>query len=101
MKKGFLMFLAATAFVAFSFTNVIIETLSADVMESEITWKGYKVTGSHTGTVMLKEGNLEFTDGALTGGNFAIDMATLGSTDLEGEWKGKLDGHLKSDDFLV
>lgn len=100
MKKSFLMILAATAIVAFSFTNAIIEKLNADVLETEITWKGYKVTGSHTGTVDLKEGNLEFTDGALSGGSFSIDMATLGSMDLEGEWKGKLDGHLKSEDFF-
>jgi polyisoprenoid-binding protein YceI len=27
-------------------------------------------------------------------------MTSLTSTDLEGEWKEKLDGHLKSDDFF-
>ena len=39
-------------------------------------------------------------DGKLIGGNFTIDMSTLSSTDLEGEQKGKLEGHLKSDDFF-
>jgi len=34
------------------------------------------------------------------GGNFTIGMSTLSNTDLEGEQKGKLEGHLKSDDFF-
>ncbi len=68
--------------------------------ESTVTWKAYKVTGSHTGTVSLTEGTLMFDDGKLTGGDFTVDMATLVSTDLEGEYKGKLEGHLKSDDFF-
>ena len=27
-------------------------------------------------------------------------MSTITATDLEGEYKGKLEGHLKSDDFF-
>lgn len=67
---------------------------------SKVTWKAYKVTGSHTGTVDLKEGNLIFEDDKLTGGEFKVDMTSLISTDLKGESKGKLEGHLKSDDFF-
>jgi len=29
-----------------------------------------------------------------------VDMPTLVSNDLQGEYKGKLEGHLKSDDFF-
>lgn len=76
------------------------ETFSANVAKSTITWKGYKVLGSHTGTIQLKEGKLDYTDGSLTGGYFIIDMATLDCTDLTGEYKDKLVGHLKSDDFF-
>ena len=36
----------------------------------------------------------------LTGGEFTIDMTSINTTDLEGDYKGKLDGHLKSDDFF-
>ncbi len=68
--------------------------------ESKVTWKGYKVTGSHTGTIDLKSGSLVFDGDKLTGGEFVVDMTTINSTDLEGEYKGKLDGHLKSDDFF-
>lgn len=100
MKKGFLIMMAAVAFVAFSFTTTIVETYTANVSKSEINWNASKVTGSHEGTVDLKEGALEFTDGVLTGGSFSVDMASLVSTDLKGEWKGKLEGHLKSDDFF-
>ena len=41
-----------------------------------------------------------FDEGKLTGGEFEVDMTSLISTDLEGEYKGKLEGHLKSDDFF-
>lgn len=68
--------------------------------ESTVTWKGYKVTGSHHGTIALKGGQLIFDNEKLTGGEFTVDMTTLVSTDLEGEYKGKLEGHLKSDDFF-
>ncbi|NAS11794.1 YceI family protein [Poritiphilus flavus] len=67
---------------------------------STVTWKAYKVTGSHTGTVNLNSGSLEFEAGKLIGGEFEVDMTSLISTDLEGEYKGKLEGHLKSDDFF-
>lgn len=67
---------------------------------SSVTWKGYKFAGSHTGNLALKSGSLVFDNDKLTGGEFVVDMTTLSSTDLEGEYKGKLEGHLKSDDFF-
>ena len=71
-----------------------------DTNESFVAWKGYKVTGSHHGKVMLKEGQLFFEEGALIGGGFEIDMATLSCEDLQGEYRNKLVGHLKSPDFF-
>lgn len=68
--------------------------------QSTVTWKAYKVTGSHTGTIALKSGALIFDDGKLTGGEFTVDMTTINTTDLEGDYKNKLDGHLHSDDFF-
>ncbi|MCK0158409.1 YceI family protein [Cellulophaga sp. F20128] len=67
---------------------------------SSIEWKGYKVTGSHTGTLAIKEGALVFNNDKLSGGEFVVDMTTLTVTDLEGGMKAKLEGHLKSDDFF-
>ncbi|NJB70673.1 polyisoprenoid-binding protein YceI [Saonia flava] len=68
--------------------------------ESSVTWKGYKVTGSHAGTISLKEGFLEFDGKKLIGGEFVVDMTTLETTDDMGDMSAKLNGHLKSDDFF-
>jgi polyisoprenoid-binding protein YceI len=68
--------------------------------KSTIQWKGEKVLGEHFGTIKLQEGYLEMDGDALTGGMFVVDMTTITVTDLEGESKGKLEGHLKSDDFF-
>ncbi len=102
MKTRIISLTAIAAFVLLqSFTvNVptLIETVS--VTTSKVVWKGYKVSGSHEGTIDLKSGTLNFTDDKLSGGQFEIDMTSLTSTDLEGEYMNKLNGHLKSDDFF-
>ncbi|MDO6759246.1 YceI family protein [Tamlana sp. 2_MG-2023] len=85
---------------ASSFTTIGGEKKAVKTEESTVVWKGYKVTGSHEGTIAIKSGTLEFDKDKLVGGEFVIDMTTISSTDLEGEYKGKLDGHLKSDDFF-
>jgi polyisoprenoid-binding protein YceI len=99
----FTLALAAIALIGMSFTNPNNggdNTQETKLLESNIVWKGYKVTGSHTGNISLKSGDLVFEEGKLTGGTFEIDMTTLECTDLQGEYKGKLEGHLKSDDFF-
>ncbi len=90
---------ALVAFLSFSFTT-LTETKPVKASESVVTWKGYKVTGSHEGTIAIKSGNLNFDEAVLVGGNFEIDMTSINTTDLKGEMKGNLDGHLKSDDFF-
>lgn len=67
---------------------------------SKVEWLGKKVTGQHNGTVSIKDGQLQMSDGFVTGGNFTIDMTTIKVLDLQGEYAGKLEGHLKSDDFF-
>jgi polyisoprenoid-binding protein YceI len=88
------------AFIAFSFTTVNEDKKEIKVENSKIVWKGYKVTGSHEGLISIKSGFLNFNEEKLTGGEFTVDMTTITNTDLEGEYKGKLEGHLKSDDFF-
>lgn len=89
------------AFVGLAFTNPQPASVSVNTAESYIVWKGYKVTGSHNGKVMIKNGELQLDEaGMLTGGGFDIDMTTISCDDLEGEWADKLIGHLKSDDFF-
>ncbi|MBD0831890.1 YceI family protein [Aestuariibaculum sediminum] len=102
MKKTIknLALVAIVAFTSFAYANNDIEKKEVKVEASKVVWKGYKVTGSHEGTVDLKSGYLSFDGETLVGGEFVIDMTTIGSTDLSGEYKGKLDGHLKSDDFF-
>ncbi|MBX2964945.1 MAG: YceI family protein [Cyclobacteriaceae bacterium] len=67
---------------------------------SKIDWTGRKVTGTHYGDVTIKSGSLWVKDGKITGGNFVADLTTINTLDMEGEYKGKLDGHLKSEDFF-
>jgi polyisoprenoid-binding protein YceI len=102
MKKNF--FSLALALIVGSSVQATdpVKEVTKDVntSTSKVTWKAYKVTGSHTGTVDLESGSLQFEDDKLTGGEFVVDMSSLVSTDLEGEYKGKLEGHLKSDDFF-
>lgn len=102
MKKNILSLALAIVFGATAVANNPIKKEKKEVKtnESKVTWKAYKVTGSHTGTVNLNSGALMFDDGKLTGGEFDVDMTSLISADLEGEYKGKLEGHLKSDDFF-
>jgi polyisoprenoid-binding protein YceI len=92
--------IALVAFMTFSFTTVEEDKKEIKVESSKVVWKGYKVTGSHEGFISIKSGQLTFNDGTLTGGDFVIDMSSIINTDLEGEYKGKLEGHLKSDDFF-
>ena len=92
-----------TLVIAFALTLASFTTLSTKeikVKDSKVNWKGYKITGEHEGTIKLKEGALTFNGDKLTGGNFVMDMTSINTTDLEGEYKDKLDGHLKSSDFF-
>jgi len=101
MKKGVFSLALALVFGVVTATEPVVEEeKEVKTDASTVAWKAYKVTGSHTGTIDLKSGALTFDGDKLTGGEFVVDMPTLVSTDLEGESKGKLEGHLKSDDFF-
>ena len=70
--------------------------------KSMIEWKGFKPTGSHTGTMTLKAGKLDLNDGVIESGNFTIDMNSIVVTDIpvEEEGNAKLTNHLKNADFF-
>ncbi len=89
---------ALIAVVSFTMNAQTTKKVKAD--KSKVEWLGKKVTGQHNGTINLKEGALVFKGKALVGGNFTVDMTSINTTDLEGGAKGKLDGHLKSEDFF-
>ena len=77
-----------------------MKEIPVKIEESKVTWKGYKVTGQHEGTINLKSGSLIMDGDKLTGGTFVMDMTSINTTDLSGGSKTKLDGHLKSTDFF-
>ena len=91
-------FIGLALFSFQSFAN----TLDGDVKvkDAKIVWKGFKVTGAHEGLISLDSGTLIFNEDELVGGNFVVDMQSMTCTDLSGEYKSKLEGHLKSADFF-
>lgn len=81
-------------------TEVSGTTYAVDATQSKVVWKGTKVTGFHEGTVDIKTGNIIVDNDAIVGGGFVLDLNTINTTDLEGEYKANLDGHLKDADFF-
>jgi polyisoprenoid-binding protein YceI len=92
--------IALALVLAFTATVATAQNKKINAAKSTISWLGKKVTGEHSGTVNFKEGMLLFQKGKVAGGNFTVDMTSLTSTDLSGDWKEKLNGHLKSEDFF-
>ena len=76
-------------------------TLAVDTSASTVKWLGQKVTGKHHGEVDITSGSLIVSEeGALTGGNFEIDLNSIDVQDIDGEMRDKLMGHLRSEDFF-
>jgi len=72
-----------------------------NVAESKLVWTGKQLsTKEHYGTLNILDGNFKVDKNGLINGKVKIDMKTINTTDLKGEWKNKLDGHLKSPDFF-
>ena len=92
--------IALALVVVLSTVSISAQTKKVDATKSSVNWVGKKVTGQHNGTVNLKDGALVFKGKKLTGGTFTVDMTSLTATDLQGEYQGKLNGHLKSEDFF-
>lgn len=78
------------------------QTFTVNTAASVINWVGTKPVGDrHEGTVKIKSGNLMHDGQMITGGNFVIDLTTINDTDMPaGEYKTKLENHLKSEDFF-
>jgi polyisoprenoid-binding protein YceI len=78
-----------------------IYTFLADDKEaSKIIAIGTKVTGRHEIRFPIKEATATLTDKCISGGKIVLEIANLEVLDLQGEWKAKLEGHLKSPDFF-
>jgi len=100
MKKTLLMM----AIVGLGLTAMAIEKdevkLKVNTETSTFKWNGKKVGGEHFGTVKYNEGTVIISGKKLISAAISMDMSSLVSTDLSGEWKDKLEGHLKSEDFF-
>ncbi len=95
LKTGIIVFAIVSSSVAEA------QTKKVNTEKSRVEWTGKKLTGSHEGTINIKDGSLTFKNGTLTDGMFTIDMKTIVVTDLKSdEGKAKLEGHLNSPDFF-
>ena len=82
-------------------TSVFADAQKVEASKSSVKWLAKKVTGQHSGTIGIKEGNLVVQKGGITGGKIVIDMNSIINTDLtDATYNAKLIGHLKSDDFF-
>lgn len=95
MKKTGILVLTIV-FITMSFVSPVKEKLKVDVKNSTIIWKGFKPTGSHTGTINLASGSLVLEATKLIGGSFIVDMSTI----EDSEDNKRLEGHLRSEDFF-
>jgi polyisoprenoid-binding protein YceI len=101
MKKLFLSIIFC-CFGLLSFSNEPhIVNIKLDINESEVYWKGSKISYFHDGIVNLKWGYLAIDHGKVAGGEFVIDMNTITCTDIEKDKKRKnFEDHLKNEDFF-
>ena len=76
------------------------DTYKINTQESEIIWKGKKVSGEHYGKLTFSGGFIEGHAGDIHAGTFETDMNTITCDDLSKEYGDKLVGHLKSKDFF-
>lgn len=85
------------------------ERFAVNTTESSTAWRGFKFFHDsskpevgHFGIIKLKEGVFTIKDGVLESGKLVSDQTSLENHDLIGdpENKAKLEGHLKSPDFL-
>ena len=66
---------------------------------SVVEWVGSKPAGKHNGTINVTAGGVNVENGAITKGEFVMDMNTITVLDLEaGKGKEDLEAHLKGTD---
>jgi polyisoprenoid-binding protein YceI len=101
MKNVTMILIGAVMMATVAFKPAKMETYKVDTQKSLIEWTGKKVLGAHNGELKLAAGSIITADKIPSKGSFTIDMASISNKDLpDEESKGKLLGHLKSDDFF-
>ena len=70
-------------------------------VKPRVTWAATKLTGDgHDGTLHIESGKFRIQDGQISDGVVIFDMSRIEVTDLTGEDKASLEGHLRSGDFF-
>jgi polyisoprenoid-binding protein YceI len=103
IKKTLLIPVVISSIALLSFTAKTIlhvDTYRIDSQTSKVEWFAEKVTGKHNGTINISSGDIYNNHGKL-GGKITIDMNSIVVDDLTGDYKGKLEKHLKSEDFFA
>ena len=78
------------------------QKLNLDTSSSKLKWTGKEITTKeHYGSLDFKSGFLNLDNkGMPISGIFVVDMTTLKNEDVREAYRGRLEGHLKSDDFF-
>ena len=97
-------FLVSSFILLFSLSQINAQTIAEYLVNKEISkveWVGKKVTGSHEGTIKIKNGSVSLANNKISKGNLIIDMKTIEITDIaDTKTNAKLKGHLISSDFF-
>jgi len=101
MKSLLAVVVASTSMGVMAQNKPMTSTYNVDPAATKIVYVGKKVTGSHTGNVVAKTGNLVIQGEEITAGEIVVDMNSLSSTDItDKDTNAKYVGHMKSADFF-
>lgn len=76
-------------------------TYAIDLSKSKVIWTGRNIINSHTGTIGIRSGELNFHSGDLVDGEVVLDLNDMQCTDLAGTpGHDILINHLKGHDFF-
>ena len=90
-----------TAAGAAATVSIADGTYVINKVKPRVTWSAQKLTGEgHEGTMAIANGKFTVVDGSIAAGMVVFDMAQIEVTDLTGESKENLEGHLRSGDFF-
>ena len=82
-------------------TSSLAQEYSLNTSSSELKWTGTELTTKiHYGSIGFKSGTITLSEGQPVSGKFVVNMTTLKNEDLPEAYRGRLEGHLKSDDFF-
>ncbi len=86
MKKNILILFSLIVLIPF---NINAQNFQVNTKESSLKWRSTKVNGEHSGFVKIASGNIVVNNGAITSGEFIIDMKGILVTDTDDKNKQK------------